>query len=257
MQLIGKMWSRYSFFEKSSLPNELASRGFTQDVQMPGYLFREDGMKLWNAIGSFAADFVDVLYDSDEDVASDKDVQTWAKETTDPQKAAIPGFPTSFEDKDTLVKVLQTLMWMSSGLHAAVNNPQYDSYAYAPNKPLHLRADLATLPKDDAEIRDWMFENMFPHISSNNQWLKKSTGGQAAAIDSLVMARRLTLPSSHCLDNLSDEFDTIGKKAYDTFLANLKVISTGINVRNKEAEKANKAPYNYLNPSVVPASIEI
>ena len=120
-----------------------------------------------------------------------------------------------------------------------------------------MRADLATLPKDDAEIRGWMFENMLPHISSNNQWLKKSTGGQDAAIDSLVMARRLTLPSSHCLDNLSDEFDTIGKEAYDTFLANLKVISAGINVRNKEAEKANKAPYNYLNPSVVPASIEI
>jgi len=113
MQLIGKMWSRYSFFEKSGLPNELASRGFTQDVQMPGYLFREDGMKLWNAIGSFAADFLDVLYDSDEDVASDKDVQIWAKETTDPQKAAIPGFPSSIEDKDTLVKVIQTLMWMS------------------------------------------------------------------------------------------------------------------------------------------------
>ena len=80
---------------------------------MPGYLFREDGMKLWNAIGSFAADFLDVLYDSDEDVASDKDVQIWANESTDPQKAAIPGFPSSIEDKDTLVKVIQTLMWMS------------------------------------------------------------------------------------------------------------------------------------------------
>jgi hypothetical protein len=87
----------------------------------------------------------------------------------------------------------------------------------------------------------------------------ESTGGQDAAIDSLSIARLLTLPSVHCLDNLSEEFTTtsIGSIAYGNFLANLKVISDGINARNKEAEKAKKAPYNYLNPSVVPASIEI
>ncbi|KAK1734493.1 lipoxygenase [Skeletonema marinoi] len=113
MQLINKMWSRYSFFESTGLPNELASRGFTEDVQIPAYLYREDGMKLWNAIGGFATDF-------------------WAKETTDPDKGAVKGFPTSFEDKETVAKVLQTIMWMASGLHAAVNFPQYDEFAYVP-----------------------------------------------------------------------------------------------------------------------------
>jgi len=28
---------------------------------------------------------------------------------------------------------------------------------------------LNTLPKNHAQIREWMFENMFPHMSSNNQ----------------------------------------------------------------------------------------
>ena len=146
MQLIGKMWSRYSFFEKSSLPNELASRGFTEDVQIPAYLYREDGMRLWNAIGDFATDFIDEIFDSDEAVASDEVVQEWAKETTDPDKGAVNGFPTSFEDKETVARVLHTIMWVTSGLHAAVNFPQYDSYAYVPQKSLGLRADLSTMP---------------------------------------------------------------------------------------------------------------
>eukprot|EP00984_Skeletonema_dohrnii_P016989 scaffold7652_cov195-Skeletonema_dohrnii-CCMP3373.AAC.6 len=261
MQLIKKMWSRYSFFEKTGLPNELASRGFTEDVQIPAYLYREDGMKLWNAIGGFATDFVDEVFDSDEAVASDEVVQEWAKETTDPDKGDVKGFPTSFEDKETVAKVLQTIMWMTSGLHAAVNFPQYEEYGYVPHKPLHLRADLSTMPEDDAEIREWMFENMFPHINTDDDWLRESANtlvtDEHAAIDSLAMVRLLTTPSRNCLDNLSDRFERVGTDAYDKFLKNLNVISEEIEARNEEAEKANKAPYNYLNPSNVPSSIDI
>lgn len=256
MQLIGKMWSRYSFFEKSGLPNELASRGFTEDVQIPGYLYREDGMKLWNAIGSFATDFVDDVFESDEAVAQDEVVQEWAKETTDPDKGAVNGFPTSFEDKETVAKVLQTLMWMASGLHAAVNFPQYEEYGFVPHKSLHLRADLSAMPKDDAKIREWMFENMFPHIRTDDDWLRESTGG-TAAVDSLKTVYLLTTPSKHCIDNMTDKFEVHGTEAYAKFLKTLNVISEEIEARNDEAEKANKPPYNYLNPKNVPASIDI
>ena len=255
MQLIGKMWSRYSFFEKTSLPNELASRGFTEDVQIPGYLYREDGMKLWNAIGGFATDFVDDVFESDEAVARDVVVQEWARETTDPDKGAVNGFPTSFEDKETVAKVLQTIMWMTSGLHAAVNFPQYEEYGYAPHKSLHLRADLSTMPKDDAEIREWMFENMFPLVRTDDVWLEEKTG--PAVVKTLQVINALTLPSKNCIDNLADKFEVHGTEAYDKFLKKLNVISEEIEARNDEAEKANKPPYNYLNPKNVPASIDI
>ncbi|KAK1734478.1 lipoxygenase [Skeletonema marinoi] len=142
MQLIEKMWSRYSFFESTGLPNELASRGFTEDVQIPAYLIVECDWRLCDRL----------FFDSDEAVASDEVVQAWATESTDPEKGAVNGFPTSFQDKETVAKVLQTIMWMTSGLHAAVNFPQYDELAYVPHKPLYLRADLSTMPEDDAEI---------------------------------------------------------------------------------------------------------
>ncbi len=265
MQLIDKMWSRCSFFEKSSLPNELASRGFTEDIKMPAYLYREDGMKLWNAIGDFAKDFVDEIYESDEAVASDEVVQDWAKETTDHDKGAIKGFPTSFENKDTVVKVLQTLMWVTSGLHAAVNFPQYDFFGFAPNKPFFLKADLSSIPKNDAQIREWMFENMFSDIRTDDEWLKKNGGiassitmqPRSEAVGTLHMVRILTAPSFYCIDNLSDKFATTGTEAYAKFLKKLNGISEEINARNEKAKKAKKAEYNYLNPSNVPVSIDI
>jgi hypothetical protein len=126
MQLIKMYWQRYSFFESSGLEKELASRGFDKDFQIPCYYYREDGMKLWNAYGRFAMSFLDEIYKTDSDVAADAVLQEWAKETTDEDKAAIPGFPPSFQDKKTLAEVMQTLFWVASGLHAAVNFPQYD-----------------------------------------------------------------------------------------------------------------------------------
>ena len=126
MHLIGRYWREYDFFESSALDEELKSRGFDETVELPEYLYRADGMKLWEAMGKFALNFLHEIYPTDADVAADKRLQEWAEETTDPKRAAIPGFPERFEDKETLAKTMQTLMWMASGYHAAVNFPQYD-----------------------------------------------------------------------------------------------------------------------------------
>ena len=126
MQLIGMQWERYDFFKSSALPNELESRGFTEDFDMPGYHFRDDGMKLWNMMGNYASDFVDEVYNSDTDVKGDGRLQEWAHFTSAKDRLAVPGFPASFESKEELVKVLQVLCWVPSGLHAGVNFPQYD-----------------------------------------------------------------------------------------------------------------------------------
>jgi arachidonate 15-lipoxygenase len=113
----------YSFFECSGFSPELEKRGFDASFDIPCYLFREDGNMIWEAYGKFAANFVDEIYETDEQVKADAGLQEWAQETT--EKAAINGFPKSFKDKHTLVKTLQTLGWISVN-HAAVNFPQYD-----------------------------------------------------------------------------------------------------------------------------------
>jgi hypothetical protein len=56
----------------------------------------------------------------------------------------------TMKDKIALLfNILQTLMWISSALHAAVNFPQYDFYAYASNKPLTMRALLPASNRED------------------------------------------------------------------------------------------------------------
>lgn len=131
MQLIGRYWSEYDFFNSSALPRELECRGFTEDFDMPGYLYREDGMKLWKAYGEFAGEFVDEIFRKpdktiDQAIADDPEVQRWASEMASPGRAGIKGFPSPIPNKESLVECMQTIWWICSGLHAAVNFPQYD-----------------------------------------------------------------------------------------------------------------------------------
>jgi hypothetical protein len=72
------------------------------------------------------------------------------------------------------------------------------------------------------------------------------------------MAKVLTLPSEHCLDNLGKDFrGTDAEKPYLKFQSDLKLIGDTINKRNKESKKKGEATYHYLHPSVIPASVDI
>jgi hypothetical protein len=233
LQICSNWWKTYDFFKSSGLPTELESRGFDDDFDMPCYLFRKDGLRLWEAYGEFASDFVDGIFDTDADVAKDEVVQEWAVETVASDKADVPGFPAVINDKATLVKIMQTIMWTTSGQHAAVNFPQYDYYGFVPNKPMHLRESSS----------DDMYGELLP-----DEGLMKQT---------LSTANILTLPSYTCVDNLEKQFNDVGKKAYEKFQSKLDVIGHDIEDRNYKNKLAKKPTYSYLHPSAVPASIDI
>lgn len=245
LQLLLKKWEKYDFFD-AGLPTELESRGFTKDIDMPCYLFRDDGMKLWHAMGNFAMEFVGECYKTDAELANDDVVQEWARETSYADKGAVPGFPTAFTDKITLAKAIQTIMWMTSGQHAAINFPQYDFYSYAPNKPLGARASLEAFPhhKPEKEQRKWIFANYFPNMDATKHF-------------QILTTKVLTLPSTHTIGKMDSEFTGVGATAYKNFQKELKGIGKEISERNLKNKK-NKLPiYHYLHPDVVPASIDI
>jgi len=237
MQINRKWWKSYDFFKSSGLPTELESRGFDKDFDMPCYLFREDGMKLWDAYGEFASNYVDEIYHCDADVAKDDVVQEWAEETTAMDKGAVPGFPTVINDKATLVKIMQTLMWVPSGLHAAMNFPQYDYYSYVPNKPLFTKAKKANPSRKD------VFDKVMPDLGMT--------------IKTMQLTRVLTIPSETCIDDLDDNFAEVGEASYKKLKSKLDTISDEIEDRNVANKNKGAAVYSYLNPAVVPASIDI
>ena len=49
-QLIQNRWKEYDFFVNAHLPNELRRRGFDDDFDLPGYLFREDGLSRYGRL---------------------------------------------------------------------------------------------------------------------------------------------------------------------------------------------------------------
>ena len=47
---------------------------------LPNYFYRDDGIKVWDAIESYVKDIIHIFYKNDEDVKEDEELQSWAKE---------------------------------------------------------------------------------------------------------------------------------------------------------------------------------
>uniref|UniRef100_A0A8C4S886 Arachidonate 12-lipoxygenase n=1 Tax=Erpetoichthys calabaricus TaxID=27687 RepID=A0A8C4S886_ERPCA len=109
--------------------------------QLKNYFYRDDCLKLWDAIESFVSGIVDLFYSSDEDVKEDKEVQNWIHDVVAEGFKDLPNFglPRNIEDKKALVTILAGVIFTSSGQHAAINNGQYDWCSWVPNTPCTMR----------------------------------------------------------------------------------------------------------------------
>ncbi|WPB82235.1 lipoxygenase family protein [Archangium violaceum] len=117
-------------------PSELRSRGFDKNSALKEYPFRDDGMLLWDAIGTFVSQYIDVYYASDAEVAGDSELQDWMVELTSAAGAHLKGAPDRLGSRDQLAQLLQRIVWASGPLHSALNYPQYGQLAFAPNMAL-------------------------------------------------------------------------------------------------------------------------
>ena len=63
--------------DELDLPQDLMNRGVENSDQLPGYLYRDDGLKLWNAIGKFCFRVITHFYTTDDDVKEDTEIQAW------------------------------------------------------------------------------------------------------------------------------------------------------------------------------------
>jgi arachidonate 15-lipoxygenase len=240
LQMFLNAWQRYDFFARS-FPRELEERGFNEarDDGLEDYYFRDDGFLVWNAIGEYTQGVVEASYANDAAVAGDPALQAWARETSDPDKAAIPGFPTAFSSRELLARTLQTLIWSFSAQHSAVNYGQYHHLAYVPNRPDSL---FAPMPEGDGEIDLQVIESALPnpritHFQISFAWI-------------------LSMPSESPLTAvtaMATRFPDVHKR----FMARLAKVSAMINARNRTLIERGEDPYPYLLPERVASSISI
>lgn len=118
----------YDFYA-NMLKSDLKRRGVDSTTVLPDYPYRDDALLIWDAIESWAKDYVDVYYQSDRDVSDDKELLAWTDDII--TNGQVAGFKV-IACKAQLVQVLTMIIFTASAQHAAVNFPQRTLMSYPP-----------------------------------------------------------------------------------------------------------------------------
>ena len=129
----------------SNIKRNLKERGVDNPDKLPNYFYRDDGVRLWDAIEAYVRSILDLFYTDDKEVQEDREVRNWANEI---HNFAFPafhggpmgrGFPQQMNTKDELVEYCTLILFTGSVQHSAVNFGQLQMYGFAPNAPYRMR----------------------------------------------------------------------------------------------------------------------
>lgn len=246
-------------FNTEALPEDLISRGLAVrrddgelELTIKDYPYANDGILVWNSIKQWASDYVKFYYKSNGDITGDEELQAWWEEVRTKghaDKKDEPWWP-ACDTRDSLVEILTTIMWVTSGHHAAVNFGQYHFAGYFPNRPTVMRKNMPVEEAHEADMRKFMDK---PEVV-----LLESLPSQMQAIK--VMAT-LDILSSHSPDEeYMGEYaepawlaEPMIKAAFEKFSGRLKEVEGTVDERNNNTNLKNRCgagivPYELLKP---------
>lgn len=240
LQMFLGAWKRFDF-SSFAFPDRMKARGFDEAGSdgLSGYHYRDDGFAIWRAIDRYVSEVVDVTYADDRAVAADPAIAAWARECSAPDRGAVPGFPTAFASKDALRHALSTIIYQVSAGHSAVNFSQFDYLGYVPNRPDSLFAPFPEGTKDltEAELRAALPNEMISQFQISFAYL-------------------LTLPAELPLTAV-EAMKTRHPDIHTRFQAHLAELGQKMSARDAALVAKGLAPYPYLRPDRVAASIAI
>ncbi|HXJ82285.1 MAG TPA: lipoxygenase family protein [Candidatus Methylomirabilis sp.] len=135
LQLITNAYQDWTF-ENMDFPQDLSKRGVDNTQMLPYFPYRDDGRLIWDCLGAYVKDYLDLYYRSDKDVVRDYELQNWAQQLSgalDSASGRVPGFPESIATRDQLAQIVQRIVWTAGPQHAAVNFPQTEFTTFIPN----------------------------------------------------------------------------------------------------------------------------
>ncbi|MBB6428010.1 lipoxygenase family protein [Sphingopyxis sp. JAI128] len=122
--------ARLAFDFYGKMPHaDFAARGVGVDSALVDYPYRDDALLVWDAIHEWARQYIDLYYTSDADIVADTELTAWAGCLAG--EAKIRNF-TAITTRAQLAEVCAMVMFTASAQHAAVNFPQKDIMAFAP-----------------------------------------------------------------------------------------------------------------------------
>jgi arachidonate 15-lipoxygenase len=135
VQLIENAYKNWTF-DDMDFPENLKKRGVDSGNILPYYPYRDDGMLIWNLLGQYVQEYLDLYYLSDDDVINDYELQAWAAQlggAKDNAAGKVPGFPPQIGTREQLAAIVRRIIWTAGPQHAAVNFPQIDFTTFIPN----------------------------------------------------------------------------------------------------------------------------
>ncbi len=126
----------------TNIKRNARKRGVEDPKKLPGYYYRDDRFKIWDALQELATKIINYFYSEDKDVEEDLEIQNWAADIHNNgfrgYRGNKPGhdFPEKFE---SLIEHCTLIMFTGSAQHSSVNSGQYTYYGFVPNAPFGVR----------------------------------------------------------------------------------------------------------------------
>lgn len=231
-------------FASHCLPADLVARNVADAAALPDYPYRDDALLVWNAIEQWARQYVHIYYADDAAVVADTELAAWT--TCIATEGKLKGFG-PIATRAALVDVCTMIIFTASAQHAAVNFPQKDIMAFA---PAVTGAGWSPAPTSQAG-----------HAKS--QWLGQMPPLSLALEQLNVLVLLGSLHYRPLGDYRSNDYP------YKPWFQDPQIIGTGcalprfqqtlaeVEARIIERNSERMWPYPYLQPSLIPTSINI
>lgn len=229
-------------YNDNMLARNLRIRGVDDPRILPNYPYRDDALLVRNAIFRFVRDYVDLYYQSDDDVTGDYELQDWVMEVSSIHGGRIHGVGDiadgRIETRDYLIEVIAEVVYTASAHHALTNFPLADYELYEPGWPGALYAE-APAKAQGATRLEWLGYLSFLNIAILQQ-----------ALGFLVGSTYFTKLGYYHACHFNDP--RVAGPLY-AFQADLREVEEIINERNR----SRVLRYPFLLPSRIPASTNI
>ncbi|XP_078284639.1 polyunsaturated fatty acid 5-lipoxygenase-like isoform X2 [Rhinoraja longicauda] len=229
-------------FKSLSFPEAIKMRGVESRESLPYYHYRDDSLKVWDAVVGFVTDVVNIYYVDDEAVQTDTELQAFVEDVFVHGLSAddSSGFPESVTTIQKVTEYLTMIIFTASCQHAAVNFGQYDWCSWIPNTPSTMRRP----PPSEKGTVDMQYIMESLPDRGRSSWHLAAVWALSQYQDNELFLGMF--PDEHFIEQPV-------KEAMEKFQTNLQEISRLIAERDKD----KKLPYYYASPNRIPNSVAV
>ncbi|WEJ97877.1 MAG: lipoxygenase family protein [Candidatus Sphingomonas phytovorans] len=233
----------FDFYGKM-LHRDLVARNVADTAALPDYPYRDDALLVWQAIHEWATQYIDIYYANDAAVTGDTELAAWVATLASDGK--LKGFR-PIVTRAQLAEVCTMILFTASAQHAAVNFPQKEIMSFAPavTGAGWTAAPMGQTGHDKAE---WL--SYLPPVSLALEQLNVLYLLGSVHYRALGDYRSNDFPY---LEWFRDPAIIGAEGPLARFQASLRAVDARIVARNAERQY----PYPYLQPSLIPTSVNI